>query len=226
MYRAVKAFRQGLNVRGLANARSAVERAVFGHEGVTDEELEEHKIDLGEWKALSIRCLLKCNALATSITFYDWQTAAGEMIDKEVSAFGPPSSLSFQTGQLKPQRRNGWNSPSSDFLPSASASMPVMAGVPVRTVHGVKGETHDVTVLVCRNSSKRCPSIIWWSDDKKDREEKRIAYVAMTRTRSDLFVCVSDACYQRLMKTRTEFVSGFACMTIDEWIASPSVESL
>jgi DNA helicase-2/ATP-dependent DNA helicase PcrA len=36
-YRAVKAFRQGRNVRGLSNMRVAIELAIFGHEGVPDE---------------------------------------------------------------------------------------------------------------------------------------------------------------------------------------------
>lgn len=222
MYRAVKAFRQGHNVRGLANARSSLELAIFGYEGVPERTILEYKIDPQEWKSVMIRCLLRCNALPTSTTLYDWQTAAGEILDEEVASLDLPSGLELQAGQLKPQKRKGWDSPASDFLPNTELSSSIIASVPVQTVHGVKGETHDVTVFVCPDSSKRCPSVIWWSDDEKDREEKRIAYVAMTRTRSDLFVCVSDRCYQRLLRARAEFVSCFDCMTIDDWIALPT----
>jgi len=41
----------------------------------------------------------------------------------------------------------------------------------------------------------------------KDKEERRIAYVAMTRTQGDLFVCVSETCYERLATCRAAFVA-------------------
>jgi superfamily I DNA/RNA helicase len=97
----------------------------------------------------------------------------------------------------------------------------VHTDVPVMTVHGVKGETHDITVFVCPDNtgSNHCPSTIWWSADEKDREEKRIAYVAMTRTQGDLILLVSDNCFERLRISRRPFVESFECLTVDEFIA-------
>jgi len=222
LYRAVRAFRQGHNVKALAAARAAFELATFAHEGITDEKLEEHTIDPKEWKALAVRCLLKCNALATTANLYDWQTAAGTIIDAQVIALGLPPSLDFQSGKLKPQKRNGWDKAAGDFLPTGIATASAMADVPVQTVHGVKGETHDATVFVCPDPSpaNRCPSSVWWSTDSVHREERRIAYVAMTRTRSDLVLCVSDACYQRLCNDQAPFVGAFQCKTVDDCIAA------
>lgn len=98
-------------------------------------------------------------------------------------------------------------------LPSGQRS------VPVTTVHGVKGETHDVTIFVCPDTNaEHCPSTIWWSQDEKEREERRIAYVAMTRTQGDLILCVSDDCYGRLCESRKPFVDSFECMTVDEFV--------
>ncbi len=222
MYRAVKAFRQGHNVRALANARAALELSVFGHEGVTNERLLEHKIEPRDWKALAIRNLLKCNALGTTANLYDWQSAIAKILDEEGAAFCLPASLGFQLGRLKPQKRNGWDKPSSDFLPMEIKTTSVVAGVPTQTVHAVKGETHDITIFVCPDSStaSRCPSAVWWTNSPELLEERRIAYVAMTRTRRDLVVCVSDACYQRLCQSQAAFVGSFLCQTIDECIAA------
>ena len=221
LYRAVRAFRQGHNAKALAASRAALELATFSHEGLSNEKLEEHSIVPKEWKACAVRCLLKCNALSTTDTLHDWQTAAGKIIDDQVAALGLPSSLGFQAGKLKPQKRNGWDTVVGDLLPTGTASVQVIVDVPVQTVHGVKGETHDVTVFVCPNPTKvkRCPSSVWWSNDTGHREERRIAYVAMTRTRSDLVLCVSEDCYKRLQLARANFVAAFQCKTVDEFIA-------
>jgi DNA helicase-2/ATP-dependent DNA helicase PcrA len=217
IHRAVVMLRRGRNASALAIARAALERAVFQHEGVHDEELATSNIDPSGWKALAIRCLLKANAIPATGTSFEWHTEAGAILDSEISRFALDASLTFVTGKLKPKKRDGWNKPSSDFLPPPTTGVHAPARIPVSTVHGVKGETHDVTVFVCPPTG-RCPSVVWWSTNDKDREEKRIAYVAMTRTRGDLIVCVSDACYQRLVANRIAFVGSFECVTVAQCV--------
>ncbi len=222
IHRAVVAFRRGRNNSALAAARAAIERAVFQYEGVGDDELVAAKIDPRDWKALAVQCLLEANAIITTSTSFDWHTRAGNILDKEIRAFPLEPGISYVGGKLKPQKRDGWNRPSTEFLPLSSTSVQALAGIPVHTVHGVKGETHDVTVFVCPaiTQANRCPSNVWWSGNDKDREEKRIAYVAMTRTREDLIVCVSDACYRRLADRRASFVASFDCMTVSEFVST------
>lgn len=220
IFRAVVAFRHGRNISALAAARAAVDRAVFQHEGVNDEELVTIDIDPRDWKALAIRCLLKANAIEVTGTSFDWHSRAGEMLDQEINSFGLHPTLGFATGRLKPQKRDGWDRPATDFLPHGDTGVEVLLGIPIQTVHGVKGETHDVTIFVCPKPDQkaRCPSVLWWEVSDKAHEEKRIAYVAMTRTQGDLIVCVSDETYQRLAKNRTAFIGDFECMTADEYV--------
>lgn len=226
IHRAVVAFRRSKNGPALAAARAALDRAVFQHEGVNDEELVNVNIDPRDWKALAIRCLLKANAIEVTGTSFDWHSRAGEILDREIESFGLPQTLGFAAGKLKPQRREGWNRPVIDFLPQANAEIQGLVGVPVQTVHGVKGETHDVTIFVCPPpvQKARCPSIIWWSMNERAREEKRIAYVAMTRSQGDIIVCVSDETYLRLLNGRNMFVGDFECMTVDEYVTSVQEE--
>lgn len=222
VYRSVKTFRQGQNVRGFTSLRAALELSVFGYEGATEETIAQHGIDPREWKALTIRCLLRCNALATTVNLYDWQLAAGVILDQELSVLELPAALSFEAGKLKPQQRNEWNKQAGEFLPIGRAVHTAAQFAPIQTVHAVKGETHDVTIFVVPDSAQpaRCPSTIWWSDEPKHLEERRIAYVAMTRTRGDLVMCVSDRCYKRLCEARSTFVGSFMCQSVDECIAA------
>ena len=222
MHRAVLEFRQGHNARGLANARAALDLAVLGYEGVTDDELQGHGIDSNQWKALAVSCLLTCNSLATNCTFYEWQTAAGGVLDEVVAALVLPAALPYEAGRLRPTRHVGYDVLCSRLLPLGPGVGNALAGIPVQTVHSVKGETHDVTMFVCPKPPRldRCPSVVWWSANPEDHEERRIAYVAMTRTRGDLIVCVSEDCYQRLRDSQAAFAGAFQCMTVDEFIAA------
>jgi hypothetical protein len=87
----------------------------------------------------------------------------------------------------------------------------------------VKGETHDLTVLVCPDSREnRCPSVIWWSDAASDKEERRLAFVAVTRTQGDLILCVSEQSLARLQKCRADFFQSFEHMSISEFITKYS----
>jgi DNA helicase-2/ATP-dependent DNA helicase PcrA len=221
MQRGVVAFRQGQQIRALASARAALEAVVFKHEGVTDEKLEDNNIDPREWKALAVQCLFRADGVATTGTQFDWQTAVGKILDEEIEGFLPRGSFQFAIGRLKPKQLEGYDADCADYFPRVESSVPGLSDVPVGTVHSVKGETHDVTVFVCPETRlARCPSVVWWSTDDEDREEKRIAYVAMTRTQGDLIVCVSDDCYARLCTSRSPFVQSFECMTVNEYVAA------
>ncbi len=218
MQRAVIAFRQSRQVAALAGSRAALDLAVFQHEGAGNEELGTNNIAPNSWKELAVRCLLKANTIAESGSLYDWQRTAGEIIDSEIERFGLNPNQGYQTGKLNPQKRPDWEKLSSDYLPQSGESRPLLSGVPVQTVHGVKGETHDVTLFICPPTKTRCPSLVWWSSDEKHREEKRIAFVAMTRSQRDLIVCVSVKCHERLRDKRQAFIESFQCMTADDFI--------
>ena len=220
MQRAVTQFRQGRQVPALAAALAALDLTVFQYEGVTEEELAEYGVDASEWKGLAVRCVLLAVDVSTACTLFAWQQQVAAILDAQIGAFGLGAALRFTPGQLRPQRRDGWSKPCAEYVPSGPVPR-AMIGVPVQTVHAVKGETHDVTVFVCpelgKKNAGRCPSIVWWSDDPADQEEKRIAYVAMTRTRRDLVVCVSNECYLRLSASRAQFVATFECLTVYEF---------
>jgi superfamily I DNA/RNA helicase len=207
-------------VEALAAVRAALDLAVFTHEAVNDQQLEQAGIDPDEWRRLAIRCLLMSNALETAAnTIHGWQIEAGKLINASLAQFKLSSKLRSGLAKLKPQQREGWDQPCSLYIPSSAHSSDIFRSIPVMTVHGVKGETHDVTVFVCPDTTpSRCPSAIWWSTDETDREEKRIAFVAMTRTSGDLIVCVSQSCYGRLLAKRPEFVSSFQSITVEEFV--------
>ena len=222
MQRAVSLFRRSHQVRALEAARSALNLAVFEHEDVPDEKLLKKKINPDDWKTLAIECLFDANNVSQNGTYYEWQTKVGQLLDDKIANI---PFIKWTPGKkLKPQKREGWDNPCIDYFPQLSVQGQQSLEVLVQTVHSVKGETHDVTIFICPETKpKDCPSNIWWSNKDEDREEKRIAYVAMTRTQGDLIVCVSNSCYQRLVAKRPDFVSCFQTVTASEFVALQKV---
>jgi len=94
--------------------------------------------------------------------------------------------------------------------------------IPVRTVHGVKGETHDLTIFYVPQASqgRPCISDVWWSSDPSHSEERRIAFVAVTRSRQDFILCVTPATAQNLRNTRSNFYQCFVVFTAAAFLLS------
>jgi len=225
--RAVQAFRQARNVAAFAKIRAALDVAVFGHEGVDDNDLNKKGIDPHDWKMLAVHYLLKCNAIDSTVTMQDWQKEAGVVLTRILKAINLDPLHALRPNNLsgKNRKKAGSDEKFATFAPPTNTKPEIESSIKAQTVHAVKGETHDVTIFVCPDPKKgRCPSVVWWSEDEANREEKRIAYVAMTRTRKDLILCVSEACYQRLFANQPDFVGAFESMTITECITAFSTD--
>ena len=215
LHRAVNSLRRRRQVSALAAAQAALEYALFGHEGITNDELAGRGIDSTAWRRVTAEVLLEANSEMTGESFESWGKRMAAFIQNHltsiVSTGSGTSKIKLPSGDVKCETREAYLiAPTSNFSQERR--------VVVQTVHAVKGETHDLTVFVCpdTNQANRCPSEIWWADG----EERRIAFVAITRTRGDLIVCVSEQCFARLKEKRTSFVGSFECMPIGSFIAN------
>lgn len=221
IHSAVVEFRKRNNSKALGHALAAISRAMFRVDVLSDEDLAEKKIDLKDWKSLAINSLLNANSINPIGTFMDWHVGAALIIDEAIHT----SNLfpAYEKGKLKPQQRPNWDKPCTDYL-SPSTEL-AASNVKVSTVHGAKGETHDLTIFISPPKAVPCISVVWWSQAEKDREEKRIAYVAMTRSKGDLLFCVSEDTFGRLEKVQKDFVECFEVAHIEDYILTLNLQT-
>ncbi|MBK6486171.1 MAG: ATP-dependent helicase [Gemmatimonadetes bacterium] len=221
LQRGVQALRRGRSVAALAAGRTAIELVMFDRDGVSDDEVREAGYDPRRWKALAVRCLLRANTLPTTGSVYEWQIGAHAILEHELAAFSLAAGCRQPQSIRKPNKRGDFAKEVRAVLPDPSVHLWRVEGTTVQTVHAVKGETHDATVFVCpptkgKAGARKCPSALWWSADALHAEERRIAYVATTRSREDLILCVDEPSFSRLSRTQATFVATLQTVTVHE----------
>lgn len=221
LHRSVNTFRQGRQVAALVAARAALEYAIFDHEDVTQDELAESGVDSAAWKRLCVEAILEANVEITDETFGVWGKRIADFLQERFAKIIPLNPDGSGTKKIRLPTGQAKCEPRQKYLITTAAGLLRESNIFVQTIHAVKGETHDLTVLVCpERQESQCPSAVWWSDAASVKEERRIAFVAVTRTRGDLVVCVSENSFARLHSCRTEFFQTFERMSIDEFIAA------
>ncbi len=204
---AVQEFFRGHYTKSLELAKACVSRWLFGQDEIhtiINKLSEKEKIQLGTVIRSS---LLKCASMSQDMSLYQWQSNAGEQIESTYRA----SDLCLKTENLQSLRPN--SSDKGNILIKQLFSIPdsSLESISLNTIHSVKGETHDTTVIICPPplTPSQCPSEIWWSQNDWNQEERHIAYVAFTRSRKDLYLIVSQETAQRLKEKRPGFFELF-----------------
>ncbi len=220
MQRAVSLFRTARQANALAAAKAAIELAVFGNEGCEDGELAQHGVEPGEWKQLVVECLLRANEEVAGESLYDWGVRTAKATQERLKLFVERFQSRIDVPAIRKPQCKHKETERSGFLFKPQSMAQTGPSIPIQTVHAVKGETHDTTVFICPplRRNDRCPSTVWWSEDSADLEERRIAYVAVTRTQGNLILCVCEQTWERLRSERPGFVELFECGTIDKFI--------
>lgn len=202
MINAVQAFKRGHNSKAVGLAESCISLWLFRYEGVDETTLKEKNIDEVSWKEFVLSCLLECVKIDEQTTHGDWQVKAGRCLGRLIKE----SNLAKPTKVLGPKRIDGYDDQMSLYFPQERNVY-----FKVQTVHSVKGETHDATIIVCPDEKikNKCPSNLWWSTSENDAEERRIAYVAMTRSKKDLHLIVSRTTALSFQQKRPQFYKAF-----------------
>lgn len=184
LHRSVNNFRQGRQSAALAAARAALEYAVFGHEGVTQDELAERGVDSTAWKRVCVETILQANVELDNESFEAWGKRTADFVHERLENIVPVNENGNEIKKLRLPAGKAKIEVRQKYIAIASADLHKGWDVSPQTVHAVKGETHDLTVFVCPEPSQesRCPSVVWWSDASADQEERRIAFVAVTRS--------------------------------------------
>ena len=217
LHGAVNRLLLGEMAPALALAKGALTYAVCKDANPADDELVALGIDLRQLRTEAIGLLISASKEVGGEDLLTWGTRMKGLLEATCARNGWIDSKSKGAVKIK-----------SPFAKLAGVDRkPLLAkdGPPsrteIQTVHAVKGETHEVTVLYAPDpkSPESCPSKLWWSADLQDQEERRIAYVAATRPRTEFVLAVSAGTKDRLAELQPAFFRSFQVESTAEHLA-------
>jgi DNA helicase-2/ATP-dependent DNA helicase PcrA len=199
-----------------ATARRIVEtdlaEMVFDVRVVTKEILLTAKISPHDWRRAVGSTLLEAAAQISGETWAGWQTRTKAHLSKVFTALRCPTKIDILGQKFQ-------NSPVSalaevrDLHFQSTSAIQLPAGAVIKNIHEVKGTEYDLVAVYVPNSSKPsdCISGQWWIANS---EERRIAFVAASRSKRTLALIVHTATFNRLSSTRSDFLSCFEIVPI------------
>lgn len=219
LHRATNLFRLRKLPQALAASKAFLGLVLFRSDVLTEEEVGERGISPEVWKRLAAELLLESTRCLDCETLIGWcERVEGVLAVKLRGSLAEGAELGFAI--RRPNRRFS-DLARADFLVPWPHAGGGKVNRSAQTVHAVKGETHETTILVVPEPRRDadCPSEAWWSNDTGRQEERRIIYVAATRSRGDFLLLAAQTVVDRLRVRRVEFCEAFDVMTTDEYLS-------
>lgn len=206
LHRAACLLHKGDTSRAAELAGYDLGQLVLGEPRPTQRQILAAGIHPPVWKA-AVRRLLFCAADCDGLeTWTEWLARAKCLFQSEVKVFKPEVDTRKLGGKFRCIFRGGAEDSVRQIQASVSAQEPWEA----LTTHGAKGREFDGVVLFWPKPGGKvlCPSAEWWSENPES-EEKEVAYVAVTRAKKLLVLCLHDDSVQALKVNRPDFYSLF-----------------
>jgi DNA helicase-2/ATP-dependent DNA helicase PcrA len=180
---------------------------VLKNESPTNEELRDNNIDIREWKNALYTILQSVCCYYDEENWNSWLKRVQKVIRDSAVKFNWEENKRELSGRFR-------SSEEGDAKRISAVASNTNAGIRnmaiIKTIHQVKGDEFDCVVLfVPKPHSKNapCPSEEWWPTSSS--EERRIAFVAASRAKKTLIMCVHRNTYDALKKKRPKFVALF-----------------
>ena len=161
-----------------------------------------------QWRAAIFAILTSAIAKVKGETWNDWVTRVKGTVRSQCIALGwkPEDStalLSYKTCSTDGIKER------STLIDVPVAKLWVEADT-ISTIHRVKGAEFDTVVVFAPKPSKGnpCPSKEWWSMEEGG-EEMRVAFVAASRAKLKLVLCLHEQTVMALKESHPEFITKF-----------------
>lgn len=213
VYQAVQQLFEGKSANASRIVSKVMGDFVLGEETPSVEYLRKNNIDIRKWRA-SIHTVIKAAITGSDgETWNEWLLRIKENVGiaaKEIGWIEDRKRLSskFHVSQKKGNAKR-------NLIKNYCSNPGYGDRTKITTIHQVKGEGFDCVVLFVPKphaSNSPCPSKEWWSEPPC--EERRVAFVAISRAKKTFILCIHKESYTELARNVPEFVGLFELINL------------
>jgi DNA helicase-2/ATP-dependent DNA helicase PcrA len=181
-------------------------RVVIGDERAGNEALSEKGISLPEWRAGIFAILASATQTVKGETWNEWVGRVKKAVNSAAKSLRWTDDGTALRSYMTCNKTG--NEIRMGLLDVAVEPIWQLKDT-ISTIHKVKGAEFDTVVFfVPKTAKNKCPSIQWWSDDDGG-EERRIAFVAVSRAKQRFVLCLHSTVYDALKQNRPDFIKCF-----------------
>lgn len=170
--------------------------------------LEQYRIAPRQWRQAVWHLLTNAATTIAGETWYEWVLRLRTTLATAATMVGITLEPQRITAALR--ATTAMQVPRQPAPPGAPAPLP--QGSILSTVHGVKGDEFELVALYYPKPKaqgiQRCISKQWWN--AQETEERRVAFVATTRSMRSFVLCVHNDTYNALRTEQPDFFASFA----------------
>ncbi|MCX6668782.1 MAG: UvrD-helicase domain-containing protein [Methanothrix sp.] len=210
--RAVRLFCNGQSSMASRIVAKELSWLVLKNESPTIEELRDHDIDIHEWRLALYGILQAACFYKDGENWNDWLKRVKKVIRDSAVKFNWEENRGELSGRFRASKEG--EAKRTSAIASVTNNS-ILGKSIVKTIHQVKGNEFDCVVLFVPKPHSRnapCPSDEWWPATSS--EERRIAFVATSRAKKTLILCVHRNTYDALKEKRPKFVALFEKINI------------
>lgn len=211
--RSLDLLRIGNGRRALDIASALVCRILLDSERPSVEEFREKGIDLSLFRRELRRMIIDLARHSENETWGNWAEKAKRSCDRVAVECGITGHKLRLGGAFKTNPRDKTGEPR--LPPPAPANIySTTLSVEVLTIHEAKGREFDGVLVYWEKPKKihgggsTCPSNSWWVG-AEESEEREVAFVAVTRAKAMLVLCVHETSWNALQAERKTFADVF-----------------
>ena len=180
---------------------------LFKNDSPSMNDLRDLDVDLIKWRRIIYQILKEASIDKKDETWNEWLLRIRKLILDSALDLNCEFDKRRISDNLKQNLKGNVLRKMAEHLESSDS---LIERATIKTIHQVKGDEFECVVILVPKPSPNnspCPSVEWWPDGPS--EERRVAFVAASRAKKTLILCIHRDTYNALRTLRSDFVDNF-----------------